>query len=121
MTEEQYKHFKQTIEDKGYKLVNHPNTIHNESFYYYKGFAYTEDEDGECTPGYQIIFLVWERFHMTHIPNMDAYGVTPLILTNNHEWERIDLEITDDKVNDVDSVEQFAHDFYYKFLLVHGL
>ena len=30
-------------------------------------------------------------------------------------------EITDDKVMDVDNVEQFAHDFYFNFLLIHNL
>ena len=55
------------------------------------------------------------------MPQELTMGITPLILTQNHEWERIDLEITDDKVIDVDFVEHFAHDFYFNFLLIHDL
>lgn len=124
MTVEQYDQFREVIRKKGYKQYNHPGTIHNESWYFYKGFDYTEDDDGESSPGYQVIFLVWDyRNHRVEIPMPQelTMGITPLILTSNHEYERIDLEITDDKVMDVDSVEQFAHDFYFNFLLIHNL
>lgn len=124
MTEEQYDQFREVIRKKGYKQYNHPGTIHNESWYFYKGFAHTEDEDGEQSPGYQVIFLIWDhRNHRveTPVPEDLTMGITPLILTQSHEWERIDLEITDDKLTNVDSVEQFAHDFYFNFLLIHNL
>ena len=124
MTVEQYDQFREVIRQKGYKQYNHPGTIHNESWYFYKGFAHTEDENGERSPGYQVIFLVWDhRNHRveTPLPQDMTMGITPLILTQNHEWERIDLEITDDKVIDVDFVEHFAHDFYFNFLLIHDL
>ena len=120
MTEEQYELFKTIVEKKGYKLRNVPRTIHNEHFYYYKGFAYTEI-DGEKEAGYQIIFLVWDhRQYM--LGQVDDYnmGVTPLILTDSHEWPRIDLEITAHNF-DVDKVEEYAHDFYFNFVLTHGL
>lgn len=124
MTVEQYDQFREVIKEKGYKQCNYPNTIHNESWYFYKGFAYIEDECGDHSPGYQVIFLVYDRRnHRVEIPLPDNYtmGVTPLILTQNHEWERIDLEITDNNPLDVDCVEQFAHDLYYQFLLTHNL
>ena len=124
MTVEQYDQFREVIRKKGYKQYNHPCTIQNESWYYYKGFAHTEDEDGERSPGYQVIFLVWDRRnHRVDIPVPDknTMGITPLILAQSHEWERIDLEITDDKLTNVDSVEQFAHDFYFNFLMIHNL
>ena len=68
--------------------------------------------------------MVWDhRNHRveTPVPQDLQMGITPLILTQNHEWERIDLEITDDNVIDVDFVEHFAHDFYFNFLLIHDL
>ena len=121
MTDEQYQHFKKVVEDKGYKLVDVPRTISNENFYYYKGFSYTEDEgSGERTPGYQVIFLVWDFRKYEQVPDCDEWGITPMVLTESHEWSRIDLQITEQNF-DVDKVEQFAHDFYFHFLLVHGL
>ena len=120
MTQRQYEQFLKTIEKKGYTLCNAPKTISNESFYYYKGFAYTDDENGNRLVGYQVIFLVWDFRELPNVPDYDAWGVTPLILTESHEWSRIDLEITEQNF-DVEKVEQFAHDFYYNFLLVHGL
>ena len=119
MTDEQYQHFKKVVEDKGYKLWNVPRSIHSESFYYYKGFAHYVNED-EKQPGYQVIFLVYEFGHQTGAPEAYDWGVTPLVLTESHEWSRIDLEITEQNF-DVDKVEQFAHDFYFNFLLTHGL
>ena len=43
MNEQQYNRFKAVIEARGYKLCNVPGTIQNESYYYYKGFEYSED------------------------------------------------------------------------------
>lgn len=120
MTQEQYDQFKAKVEEKGYKLRNVPRTIHNEHFYYYKGFAYT-DIDGEHEAGYQIIFLAWDfRPYRDSQPEDHEWGVTPLILTDSHEWPRIDLELTATDF-DVDKLEQYAHDFYFNFVLVHGL
>ncbi len=120
MTEEQYHKFKATIEKKGYGLHNVPRTIHNENFYYYKGFSYT-DVDGERYPGYQIIFLVWDfREYRYCQPENYCWGVTPLILTESHEWSRIDLELTAQNF-DVDKIEEYAKDFYFNFVLTHGL
>ena len=120
MTQEQYEHFREIVEKKGYTLCNKPNTIHNEHFYYYKGFAYT-NVGGEREPGYQIFFLVWNHrdFYLSQ-PECYNMGVTPLILTDSHEWPRIDLEITVQNF-DVDALEQYAHDFYHNFVLTHGL
>ena len=119
MTQQQYEQFKAVVEKKGYKLCNVPNTIHNEHFYYYKGFAYLDGEDAQA--GYQVIFLVYDfNRNFANIPDDYEWGVNPLILTDSHDWPRIDLEIT---VNDfdVDKLEQYAHDFYYNFVLIHGV
>ena len=119
MTVEQYDQFREVIRKKGYKQYNHPGTIHNESWYFYKGFAYTEDEEsGERTPGYQVFFLVWDWRTYDYIP--DDWGVTPLIITDSHDWSRIDLQITDQNI-DVEKFEQYAHDFYFNFVIIHGL
>lgn len=119
MKQKDYDKFKATLEAKGYKLVDVPRTISNENFYYYKGFAYTENEEsGERTPGYLVIFLVWDWRTYDYIP--DDWGVTPLIITESHDWSRIDLKITDQNP-DVAKFEQYAHDFYFKFVIVHGL
>lgn len=120
MTQEQFEQFKTTVEAKGYRLHNIPRSITNEDFYYSKGFANTEDEYGERIPGYQILFLVWDFRKYEQVPEHDERGITPLIITESHEWSRIDLEITQQNF-DVDKVEQYAHDFYYDFVLVHGL
>ena len=120
MTQEQYDLFKATVEEKGYKLHNVPRTIHNEDFYYYKGFAYSE-KDEEKEAGYQVLFLVWDFTNYRDCQPEDyCWGVTPLILTDSHEWPRIDLEITAQNF-DVDKVEEYAHDFYFNFVLTHGL
>lgn len=114
MTKEQYETFKTIVEKKGYKLSNARGTIHSEHFYYYKGFAYPDEEDAH--PGYQIIFLVWD--HSEYIrEGLDDYifGVSPLILTSSDEWQRIDLQITEQNF-DVDKVEDFACVFYHSFI-----
>jgi hypothetical protein len=114
MTKEQYETFKATIEEKGYKSYNVKGTIHNEDNYFYKGFAYSDEEDAE--PGYQIIFLVWNHSEYMQ-EGLDDYifGVSPLILTSNDEWPRIDLQITKNNF-DVDKVEDFACAFYHSFI-----
>lgn len=118
MTGQQYEKFKAAIEEKGYKLRNVRGTIHNEHFYYYKGFDYNMEADEW---GYQIIFLVWDwSEYPSMIANADHFGVEPLIITDSHEWPRIDLQLTNDNF-DVDKVEQYFHDFYYNFVLTHGL
>jgi hypothetical protein len=116
MTQEQYETFKAAVEKKGYKLHKVPRTIHNEHFYYYKGFAYPDKEDTQA--GYQIIFLVWDFRPFRDGQSEDyEWGVTPLILTENHDWPRIDLEITVNDFN-VDKLEKYASDFY-NFVLTH--
>lgn len=121
MTVEQYDNFRVVIEEKGYQQRNAKGTIQSEDWYFYKGFAYPDKEDAQA--GYQIIFLVYDRrfaVQRAELPKGYTMGVVPLILTDNHEWSRIDLTITEQNF-DVDKVEEFAHDFYYKFLLTHGL
>ena len=120
MTQKQYEQFKATLGAKGYTLCNVPRTISNESFYFYKGFAHTEDENGNRSPGYQVIFLVWDLRKYDSLPKYDTWGVTPMVLTDSHDWSRIDLQITDRNI-DVDKFENYAHDFYFNFVLVHGL
>jgi hypothetical protein len=100
------------IEARGYKLCNVPGTIQNESYYYYKGFEYPENlEDAE--PGYQIIFLVWDRrnYPDSTLPDEYTMGVTPLILTSNYMWPRIDIQMTKQNFA-VSSVELFAKNIY---------
>lgn len=120
MTQQQYDNFKQTVEANGYKLCNHAKTISNENFYYYKGFAYTEDENGKRSSGYQVLFLVWDFRMYEHVPENYEWGVTPMVLTDSHDWSRIDLMITEQNF-DVEKVEHYAHDFYFNFVLVHGV
>lgn len=120
MTQEQYEHFKRSVVGKGYNLYNTSKCIQSEDFYYLKSFAYTEDEYGDKIPGYKILFLVYDFRKYDNVPESDVWAVTPLILTDSHDWSRIDLQITEQNF-DVDKVEQYAHDFYYDFVLVNGL
>ena len=112
MNEQQYNRFKAVIEARGYKLCNVPGTIQNESYYYYKGFEYSESVE-DPTPGYQIIFLVWDRrnYPDTTLPDGDIMGVTPIILTQSDTWPRIDIELTKQNFA-VSSVELFAKNVY---------
>ena len=115
MTTEQYNHFVEVMEKRGYKLYKRKATIQREDFYYYKGFAY--DENGNV--GYSLLFLVYDFGYIAN-PEEYEWGVMPFVITESHEWPRIDLEITDNNF-DVEKVEEYAHDFYFNFVLTHGL
>ena len=116
MTKTQYKAFVKSAEKNGYSLVNRKSNIQNEDFYYYKGFAY----DDKGRPGYQILFLVWDREPFHDLPAHYAVGVSPMIITESHDWSRIDLQITESNF-DIKKVEDYAHNFYFNFVLVNGL
>lgn len=67
-----------------------------------------------------MLFLVWDFRQFDAVPECDEWGVTPMVVTESHDWSRIDLQITDRNI-DVEKFEQYAYDFYFNFVLIHGL
>jgi len=121
MTKKEFEQLEKVLEQKGYKKHNAPRMMLNEDYSFYKGFAYTEDDNGDREPGYQIFFLVWDWERMGLAGGViaeDKVGVFPHFLTSNGQWSRTDLMITG-LTFDVDEVERYFKDFYY-FTVHHG-
>lgn len=115
MTTNEYKTFISELEKNGYKKWNIPKSIQNEDFYFYKSFA--KDDNG--ISGYQVLFLVWDIRKYPGNGGHD-FGVSPNIITESGKGSRIDLTITDENIS-LKSIEKFAADFYFKFILTHEL
>lgn len=116
MTTKQYKKFEKEMEVRGYKLYNRSRTVYNEHYYYCKGFCY-DYRKKDPSPGYQLLFLVYDWRDVSDFA-VDDYGIQPLIITSNKKYSHIDLTFLPDKIN-VKEIEEYAEDFYHQFVLAY--
>ena len=109
MTSQEYELFEEKLKTNGYR--KYPGSVVNEDYYWCKGFGYVEDEYGDRSPSYQVIFSVWDYRDKIHlrVPDFDKVGVCARVIMSGDG--RIDLELTRDEF-DINDIETKAQSFY---------
>lgn len=112
MTPEQYETFQAELLARGYTFYGYAKTIKSESWYFAKGFAY-KGKGCYRHPSYQVLFLVYDFRNEPSLQGFETkrIGVSPLIITHNDDFGRIDIELTHDNPN-IEISERYAEKFY---------
>ena len=113
MTQKEFEQFEKIIKTKGYQRKKN-EFVNGVEPYYWKCFGNSEDDS---QPSYIVRFLI--KNHSSINQGLEI----PMICADSHEWASIEMNVLEEdagKVN-IDKVEKFAHDFYFNFVLVHGL
>lgn len=113
MTQKEFEQFEKIIKTKGYQRKE-DGILNDGKPYYSKGFG---DPKDDSQPFYQVVFNIKDY------SSINRMLVIPLILADSHEWASIEINVLEEDAGNVnvDKVEKFAHDFYFDFVLVHGL
>lgn len=107
MNKESFEKFEEELKKAGYRKYR--GAITNNDYYYAKGFAYYEDEDGERHPSYQIIYSVWDYNNYPQVPDFGKIGLEARVML--HDNGRTDLILTRDKYN-IKEIEYKAEKFF---------
>lgn len=107
MTTEQYLKLEENLKQAGYR--RYKGSVTNETFYFCKGFEYVENEDGDRSPSYQIVFSVWDHSKFAQVPDFDFFGVSTRVIISGEGRIDLELQLT---TYDIDEIESKAKSFY---------
>ena len=107
MTPQEYEKIAEALQENGYK--KYAGSLSNEDFYWCKGFEYQEDEDGDKSSSYQVLYLIWDN-RKYKAPENSLFRVQMRVLIS--EDRRTDLVRGHETGDNIKENETIAQSFY---------
>lgn len=102
--------FEQKLLQSGYR--KYIQNYRKEDYMYWKGFDKQTDQDGDSFGGYSVGFAIYDFSKFEHYNQPDPIHISfHFLLGNNSMVNRLDIEVTDDKIT-IEKFEKFCSDFY---------
>ena len=114
MRHEEYDKFTKELKRRGYKKYPSPR-FRKDGYAWFKSFGESQFEENRSN--YQVCFDVFDFSpYADREPRFKVrpYGIEPLVLISRTVDERVDLHLSNIKVNDnnIDEIERLAESFY---------